>query len=547
MSNPNDNEKKVENKNGNAPPIIQDDQKSEDSKEENVDDQLKKNLMFEQKNISPIKLYCHLSETTEIVLMIFGVIGSLGSGIAGPLMTLLFGDMINDFAGTSGGGIDPSMPIYWNEMMKSFKKTVAKMVKKLIIIGVSMFVANFLMTFMWAYSALRQMHHLKEKYFAIILKQEQGWFDQNNAFEFATKVQAQLEQIELGIGDKFGVVLLMIAQIVAGLVIAFSTSWKLTLVMLCVTPFLCACIMYLVTALKRTIILARKTYEKAGGVAEEMLYNIKTVASFTNFEFETERFGKYIDKVHKYDKEKAYKLGISIAGIIFFIILTFVIALIYGRVLIYDGETNSNTGEPFSAGDVLKVIFSTLMAMMSIGSIAPNLKIIQEAAVASSDYFTLVERKPQIDETHSTYKPPRENIQGRIEFKDITFIYPSDPNKRKILEGLNLVIEPGKKVALVGESGCGKSTTVNLIERLYEAHSGQVLIDGVDIKEYDLHYLRSMIGYVQQEPVLFNKPIKDNLIFGREEDIKLIGDPTKLMKEACAEAYAKEFIKKKCR
>ena len=544
MSNPNENEKKLENKNGNAPPIIQDDQKSEDSKEENVDDQLKKNLMFEQKNISPIKLYCHLSETTEIVLMIFGVIGSLGSGIAGPLMTLLFGDMINDFAGTSGGGIDPSMPIYWNEMMKSFKKTVAKMVKKLIIIGVSMFVANFLMTFMWAYSALRQMHHLKEKYFAIILKQEQGWFDQNNAFEFATKVQAQLEQIELGIGDKFGVVLLMIAQIVAGLVIAFSTSWKLTLVMLCVTPFLCACIMYLVTALKRTIILARKTYEKAGGVAEEMLYNIKTVASFTNFEFETERFGKYIDKVHKYDKEKAYKLGISIAGIIFFIILTFVIALIYGRVLIYDGETNSNTGEPFSSGDVLKVIFSTLMAMMSIGSIAPNLKIIQEAAVASSDYFTLVERKPQIDETHSTYKPPRENIQGRIEFKDITFIYPSDPNKRKILEGLNLVIEPGKKVALVGESGCGKSTTVNLIERLYEAHSGQVLIDGVDIKEYDLHYLRSMIGYVQQEPVLFNKPIKDNLIFGREEDIKLIGDPTKLMKEACAEAYAKEFIEK---
>ena len=131
MSNPNENEKKVENKNGNAPPIIQDDQKSEDSKEENVDDQLKKNLMFEQKNISPIKLYCHLSETTEIVLMIFGVIGSLGSGIAGPLMTLLFGDMINDFAGTSGGGIDPSMPIYWNEMMKSFKKTVAKMVKKI--------------------------------------------------------------------------------------------------------------------------------------------------------------------------------------------------------------------------------------------------------------------------------------------------------------------------------------------------------------------------------------------------------------------------------
>ena len=530
----------------NVPPPIQEDQKSVDSKEEDVEDQLKKNLMFGQKDISPIKLYCHLSGSTEIVLMIFGVIGSLGAGVAGPLMTLLFGDMINDFAGTSdtNSTLDASNPIVFNAMMKAFKDTVAKMVKKLLIIGFSMLVANFLMTFMWSYSALRQMHHLKEKYFAIILKQEQGWFDQNNAFEFATKVQAQLEQIELGIGDKFGVVLLMVAQIVAGLVIAFSTSWKLTLVMLCVTPFICACIMYLVTALKRTIVLARKTYEKAGGVAEEMLYNIKTVASFTNFEFETERFGKFIDKVHEYDKEKAYKLGISIGGIIFFIVVTFVIALIYGRELIYKYETNSNTGEPFSSGDVLKVIFSTLMAMMSIGSIAPNLKIIQEAAVASSDYFTLVERKPQIDESNSNYKPPRDQVKGRIEFKDITFIYPSDPNQRKILEGLNLVIEPGKKVALVGESGCGKSTTVNLIERLYEAHSGQVLIDGVDIKEYDLRYLRSLIGYVQQEPVLFNKPIKDNLIFGRDEDIKKLGDPTKLMKEACAEAYAKEFIEK---
>ena len=75
--------------------------------------------------------------------------------------------------------LDDTNPIVFNAMMKAFKETVAKMVKKLIIIGFSMLVANFLMTFMWSYSALRQMHHLKEKYFAIILKQEQGWFDQN--------------------------------------------------------------------------------------------------------------------------------------------------------------------------------------------------------------------------------------------------------------------------------------------------------------------------------------------------------------------------------
>ena len=113
--------------------------------------------------------------------------------------------------------------------------------------------------------------------------------------------------------------------------------------------------------------------------------------------------------------------------------------------------------------------------------------------------------------------PQRDEVQGKIEFKDITFIYPSDVHKKKILEGLSFTIEPGQKVALVGESGCGKSTTINLIERLYEANEGQVLIDGVDIKDYNLEYLRNLIGYVQQEPVLFNKSIKDNLIFGRQQ------------------------------
>ena len=82
-----------------------------------------------------------------------------------------------------------------------------------------------------------------------------------------------------------------------------------------------------------------------------------------------------------------------------------------------------------------------------------------------------------MDFSQSIEKPPRDQIQGRIEFKNVNFIYPSDPNKRLILKNLNLTIEPGKKVALVGESGCGKSTTVNLIERLYEATSGEVLID----------------------------------------------------------------------
>jgi len=133
---------------------------------------------------------------------------------------------------------------------------------------------------------------------------------------------------------------------------------------------------------------------------------------------------------------------------------------------------------------------------------------------------------------------------GRIEMKNIKFIYPSDPNKRVILDGLNLTFEPGKKVALVGESGCGKSTTVNLIERLYETTEGEILIDGLEIKRYDVKYLRSLIGYVQQEPVLFNKSIRENLIFGREEQLRQLGNLDDLIQNACDESYATEFVSK---
>ena len=163
----------------------------------------------------------------------------------------------------------------------------------------------------------------------------------------------------------------------------------------------------MITSLKKVIVLSRKTYEHAGGIAEEMLYNIKTVASFVNFEFETNRFGEYIDKVDVYEREKALKMGITIGIIIFFLHFSF----LYGKKLIVDGEWNSNTDKPFSGADVMTVIFSTMLAILSIGIVAPNFKTIQEAADASSDYFTLYERVPLMDTSKSVLKPPRDQVK----------------------------------------------------------------------------------------------------------------------------------------
>ena len=532
----------------------------------------KTNLVFDEKDVSPFKLYFHLSGPCEIILMLLGTICALGAGVAAPLMCYLFGDMANDFsevnidenqmdlleqlvscktreeamalAGNSPDRAWSYAIIYERAttLFNTFDDNVDSLVRKLLIIGAAMFVAFGGQKFFWCYAGMRQMHHLKEKYFAVILRQEQGWFDANNAYEFSTKVQAQFEQIALGVGEKFGLLLQAISQIICGLIIAFYKSWLLTLVMIAISPTIFACVVFLVCLIRKPMIGSRKTYEKAGGAAEEMLYNIKTVASFSNYEFEINRFNRLINLVHYFDRKKAFILGFSIGAALFFIYLTFFVATVYARKLIGDDVWNDNSDSPFSLGDTVTVVFSTLVAILSIGFTAPNLKIIQESAIASSDYFTLYEREPQMDFSQSIEKPPREQIKGKIEFKNVNFFYPSDPNKRMILKDLNITIEPGKKVALVGESGCGKSTTVNLIERLYEATSGEVLIDGLDIKKYDLPYLRNLIGYVQQEPVLFNKPIRDNVIFGRHELIQELGDPETLVQNAIEEAYAAEFV-----
>ena len=521
-------------------PLVDDESSVGVKRELNIKNSLKakKNLMFDIKNVSVFRLHFHLSGPFEYFLMIMGFIGSIATGASNPIMAYLTGSTTSEASSGTQTNIDSMDDEQKKVFFAEFKKNMDKKVREFMIYGAASFVAAFMSNYFWEYASLRQMHHLKEKYFARILMQEQGWFDQNNAYEFATKVQVQLEQIELGVGEKFGTLGECVATFVAGLIIAFLASWKLTLIILCVAPFLAICIIYMVKSMRKSLFLSRKAYETAGGVAEEILYNIKTVVSFGHFDYEKQRFSHYVDLVYNLDVQSGFKLAIATAGVNFFYFLSYFACIMYARSLLTK-ENNS-----IKSGDVMTVCFATTMAVSSFGMMAPNISIIQEACIAASDYFTLVDRKPIIDESESNYRPDRNSVRGRIEFKNINFIYPSDENNRKILDDLNLVIEPGQKVALVGERRCGKSTTVNLIERLYEPTSGEVLLDGVNIKKYDLQYLRTLIGYVQQEPVLFNSPIKDNIIFGRQELIKneIGNDTDTLIRNACKEDYAKEFI-----
>ena len=389
-------------------------------------------LMFKKQSVSLFRMYNHLFESIDWLFLVLALIGSIGAGISMPIMSYTMSDVYSDVGNTSEMQNSPEAIAMMREVVED---SMDDQIKKQLIYGAVSFVCNFLSVCFWSLIGNRCVYNLKKKYFTTILAQEQGWFDSNNAFEFATKVQAQLEQVEQGIGDKIGLVITMVAQCIVGFIFAFIASWKLTLVMLCVAPLIIFFSMFLMFALRKGIILSRRTWETAGGIAEEMLYNIKTVASFANFDYELKRFNEKVELVWSIDLINAIKLGFAIGFIIFFLNLCIFIAFIYGRTLV-GKDYNSNKGRDFRSGDVITAAFCTLMGIAGIGMIAPNIKTIQESCSAASDYFNLYERKPMMDLSQSIERPPLDNIRGHIEFKSVNFSYPSDPNHRLILFSL---------------------------------------------------------------------------------------------------------------
>ena len=166
-----------------------------------------------------------------------------------------------------------------------------------------------------------------------------------------------------------------------------------------------------------------------------------------------------------------------------------------------------------------------------------------KARAAAASIFTLIDRKPAINnwESDEGAKLASESFRSNIELKSVEFTYPSRPNA-KILNQLSLDIKQGQRVAFVGSSGCGKSTITQLLERFYDADQGSVELDGHNIRELNLHWLRNQIGIVSQEPILFDMSIAENIAYGDNSRTNI---PLEEIMEAAKKANIHDFITKK--
>jgi ABC-type multidrug transport system fused ATPase/permease subunit len=274
-------------------------------------------------------------------------------------------------------------------------------------------------------------------------------------------------------------------------------------------------------------LLAQNSYAGAGAVAEQAFSGIRTLAAFSLQGRFFKRYDDELDHARDAGIARGRVLGLGFGTFMFILFATYGLAFWYGSQLVMAGE--------FDASQVLIVFFAMIIGAIALLQIPPNISAVSSACGAAYKIFETIDRVPEIDSDSKEGLQP-EHIQGEIEFRDIKFVYPTRPDVT-ILKKLNLKVHPGMTVAFVGPSGSGKSTSVSLLQRFYDPLEGSVLLDGKDLKDYNVAWLRRQIGVVSQEPVLFNMSIKQNLMMGATREVT-----SDEMVQACIKANCHTFI-----
>ncbi|XP_074654241.1 ATP-dependent translocase ABCB1-like [Tubulanus polymorphus] len=442
----------------------------------------------------------------DVLLIIVGSLASIAHGAAWPVLFLNFGEMTDSFIPVGINVTNGTGPNFVDAMNDS--------ALVYLYIACGTFAAAFIQVTCWSIACERQTHAIRQEFFKSILRQEIGWFDTHKSGELSTRLADDLERVREGLGDKSSLVVQSLSMFVSGFVVGFIKSWKLTLVMMSLSPLLAICSAFLGKLIQSYSNKEQQSYAKAGSVAEEVLSCIKTVTSFNGHQKELKRYNSALRESYKIGNRKTIVSSVGIAFFFLVIFSTYSLSFWYGSTQVQQWQECLTTCG-ISPGEVLTVFFCVMIASQSMGMITPHITAVATAMGSAVTIFGIIDNIPAIDASSTDGVKP-ENVSGRIQFKDVTFSYPTR-KEVEVLQNFNLEIEPGKTVALVGESGCGKSTVVNLIQRFYDPDNGEVVFDGHNIKSLNIKWLRNKIGIVSQEPVLFGCSIAENIKYGRDD------------------------------
>ncbi|XP_075683429.1 ATP-binding cassette sub-family B member 5-like isoform X1 [Rhinoderma darwinii] len=474
------------------------------------------------KTVGPLEIFRYANRL-DIFYIVTGFLGAFVNGICEPLMLIVFGDMTDSII-CFNSSIQNTTEC---EKFKPLPEQMTVFSLYYVGIGAAVLLCGYVQVSFWVLAAARQTRRMRKMFFHSVLSQEMSWFDVTKSGELNTRLTEDVNKINDGIGDKVGHLVQNVTTCVGGLVIGLIKGWQLALVILATSPLVA-----ISTAIcsKMVVSLTSKelsAYAKAGAVAEEVLSSIRTVVAFGGQKKEIQRYTNNLGEAKKIGIKKAITSQLAVGFMYFIIYASYALGFWYGSVLIL-GENG------YTIGNVLVVLFSIVLSSYCVGQAASHLEAFSVARGAAYNIFHTIDQASTINSfSIEGYKP--DNIKGNIEFKNVHFCYPSRPQVQ-VLKGLNLKVKPGQTVALVGQSGCGKSTTVQLLQRMYDPQEGMIMVDGHDIRSLNVRNYREIMGVVSQEPVLFATTIKNNIKYGRldvtDEEIET----------AAKEANAYDFI-----
>ncbi|XP_060634550.2 bile salt export pump [Anolis sagrei] len=501
-------------------------------KKETSEDNAKGNKTEKKKDIIRVGFFqlFRFASSSEILMMVLGSICAILHGVAQPAMLLVFGLMTDAFIQYDIERQELADPnkacvnntIVWinsshhqNDSNASVSCGLLDIETEMTYfasyyagIGCTVLVLGYLQICFWVMSAARQTQQIRKAYFRKVMRMDIGWFDCTSVGELNTRISDDVNKINDAIADQVAIFIQRFTTFVGGFLLGFVRGWKLTLVIIAVSPLLGIGAAFMGLTVAKMTGRELKAYAKAGAVADEVLSSIRTVAAFGGERKEVERYDKNLVFAQNWGIRKGIIMGFFTGYIWCIIFLCYALAFWYGSKLVLEEEE-------YSPGTLLQVFFGVLLAALNLGQAAPCLEAFATGRGAATNIFETIDKKPIIDcMSEDGYK--LDKVRGEIEFHNVTFYYPSRPEV-KILDKLNMVIKSGETTAFVGPSGAGKSTTIQLIQRFYDPSEGMVTLDGHDLRSLNIQWLRSLIGIVEQEPVLFSTTIAENIRYGRED------------------------------
>ncbi|GJM93457.1 hypothetical protein PR202_ga10015 [Eleusine coracana subsp. coracana] len=433
------------------------------------------------------------ADGTDVLLMVIGTVAALANGVSQPLMTLIFGQMINAFGEATSDNV---------------LRRVNDAVLNFVYLGIGTAVVSFLQVSCWTITGEKQAARIRSLYLKSVLRQDIAFFDiEMTTGQVVSRMSGDTVLVQDAIGEKVGKSLQLVATFIGGFVVAFVKGWLLSLVMLACIPPVVIAGGAVSTILTKISSKGQESYSDAGNVVEQTLGAIKTVVSFNGEKQAIASYNKLIHKAYKAAAEEGLTNGFGMGSVLFIFFSSYGLAIWYGGKLIL-----SNKG--YSGGDIINILFAVMTGAMSLGNATPCMAAFAEGQSAAYRLFTTIKRKPDIDPDDPNGKQ-LEDIKGDVDLKDVYFSYPARP-EQLIFDGFSLHVSSGTTMAIVGESGSGKSTVISLVQRFYDPQAGEVLIDRINIKTLRLDWIRGKIGLVSQEPLLFMTSIKDNITYGKE-------------------------------